>query len=451
MHISDTRYARSGELSIAYRVAGSGALDIVFIPGFVSHVELILEPGPMLPIIEGLARFGRVVIFDKRGTGLSDRLLGAGTLEERMDDVRAVMDAEGLASAVIFGVSEGGPMSVLFAATYPERVRSLVLMASYARPVQGDGYPHGPSPSDVDGFLQWLESRWGTGKVLAANTADAPPGDEPLRLAARFERNASTPGVASAIMRANSEIDVRDVLPAIRVPTLVLHATGDPFVDVAHGRHLAAHIAGAELVELDGDFHVSWDAERYGPALEATERFLTGTAHAAEPDRVLKTVLFTDIVDSTRTAVRVGDARWHELLDAHDRLVRSELVRYRGEEIATTGDGFLAAFDGPARGIRCARTIVERSAAAGLPVRAGLHTGECERRGSDLAGLAVHIGARVAARAEGGEVLVSSTVRELVAGSGLDFVARGEHELKGVPGTWRLFAVAPDPSPSGSH
>ena len=449
LDISDTRYARSGELSIAYRVAGSGPVDIVFIPGFVSHVELVLEPGPLRPLFEGLARFGRVIFFDKRGTGLSDRSLGAGTLEERMDDVRAVLDAEGLASAAIFGLSEGGPMSVLFAATHPQRVRSLVLMASYARTVQGDGYPHGPTRDEVEPFLEWLEATWGTGAVLAGNTADAPPGDEPVRLAARYERNASTPGVAASIMRANTEIDVRHVLAAIRVPTLVVHCTDDPFVDVTHGRYLAEHIEGAELVELDADFHVTWNAERYGPALEATERFLTGSSHAAEPDRVLKTVLFTDIVDSTRTAARLGDARWRELLDAHDRLVRTELVRFRGEEIATTGDGFLAAFDGPARGIRCAQSIVAQSGAAGLPVRAGLHTGECELRGSDLAGLAVHIGARVAAQADGGEVLVSSTVRDLVAGSGIGFVDRGEHQLKGVPDSWRLFAVAGDPSDRG--
>lgn len=334
-------------------------------------------------------------------------------------------------------------MSLLFAATYPERVRSLALYASFARVAAGPDYPGGVDRALATAFIDNMQDGWGTGVMLAANASDAPPGDEPLKAAARYERNSSTPGVAAAIMRANVEIDVRHVLPAIAVPTLVLHCAGDPFISVEHGRYLAENIPGARYVELDDDFHVTWRDERYGAVLEAIEEHLTGVGHTHQPDRVLKTVLFTDIVGSTATATQLGDARWKEVLDAHDRAIRRELVRFRGTEVATTGDGFLAAFDGPARAIRCAHAIVEAADAAGVHIRAGLHTGECEVRGADLAGVAVHIGARVAAKAATGEVLVSSTVRDLVAGSGVEFEDQGEHELKGVPGSWRLLRAVP--------
>jgi pimeloyl-ACP methyl ester carboxylesterase len=442
--VPTTRYASSGDLSIAYQVVGDGDVDVVFVPGFVSHVELMWEPNPVRGLLEGLTRFARVIVFDKRGTGLSDRSLGAGTLEERMDDVRAVMDAAGLEQASLLGMSEGGPMSLLFAATYPERVRSLVLYAGFARAVSGPDYPYGVSPELAGQFVEALQAGWGTGTFMTANPSDVPPGDEPIRAAARFERNATTPGVAAAIMRANIDIDARHVLPAVTVPTLVVHCSGDPFISVEHGRYVAEHIDGARFVEVDADFHLTWAAERYGPVLEPIEEFLTGVAHAPETDRVLKTVLFTDIVDSTATAAELGDARWKEVLDAHDVAVRRQVVRFRGTEVATTGDGFLLAFDGPARAIRCAHAIVEAAVEVGVHVRAGLHTGECETRGDDLAGMAVHIGARVAATAQADEVLVSSTVRDLVAGSGMQFEERGEHQLKGVPGTWRLLrAVGP--------
>lgn len=442
--IPQTRYATSGDLSIAYQVVGEGDVDIVYVPGWVSHVELQWERSPLSGLIAGLSRIGRVITFDKRGTGLSDRSLGAGTLEDRMDDVRAVMDAAGVRRAALVGISEGGPLSLLFAASYPDRVQSLTLFASFARAVSGADYPHGPSPEQALRLIDRIPTLWGTGTLLSANAPDAPEGIDAVGQAGRFERHASTPTVAAAIMRANIDIDVRDILPAVRAPTLIVHCEGDPFISVGHSRYLAAHIEGAEYVEFAGDFHVTWRPERYGPALEAIEQFLTGAAHVYEPDRVLKTVLFTDIVDSTVTAARLGDARWRELLDAHDTVVRRELGRFRGTEVSTTGDGFFVAFDGPARAVRCAHAVVDGLAEVGVEVRAGLHAGECEVRGHDLAGMAVHIGARVSALARAGEVLVSSTVRDLVAGSGLEFEDLGDHQLKGVPGTWQLMrALAP--------
>lgn len=443
--IPQTHYASSGDLSIAYQVVGDGDVDVVYVPGWVSHVELQWEPSPTSGIIEGLARFARVITFDKRGTGLSDRSFGAGSLEDRMDDVRAVMDAAGVERAALFGVSEGGPLSMVFAASNPDRVTSLVLFASFARAVIGPDYPHGVSPEEVAAFIEAIPPLWGTGVLLAANAPDPPEGIDSVAAAGRFERHASTPGVATAIMRANAEIDVRDVLAAINVPTLIVHCDRDPFISVEHSRYLARHIEDAKYVELAGDFHVTWQPERYGPMFEAIEEFLTGTSHAYEPDRALKTVLFTDIVDSTPTAARLGDARWREVLDAHDTVVRRQLERFRGTEVATTGDGFLATFDGPARAIRCAQAIVEAVAAMGIHVRAGVHAGECEVRNHDLAGMAVHIGSRVAARAGADEVLVTSTVRDLVAGSGLEFESLGEHDLKGVPGSWQLLRALDRP------
>lgn len=335
---------------------------------------------------------------------------------------------------------------MVFAASYPSRVTSLVLFASFARAVSGSDYPHGVSPETAAEFIEAIPSLWGTGVLLSANAPDPPDGFDAVAAAARFERHASTPGVAASIMRANVEIDVRDVLPSINVPTLIMHCDRDPFISVEHSRYLARHIKGAQYVEISGDFHVTWRPERYGPVLEAMEEFLTGTAHAHEPDRALKTVLFTDIVDSTRTAARLGDARWRELLDAHDTAVRRELKRFRGAEVSTTGDGFFAAFDGPARTIRCAHAIVDAAAAIGLHVRAGVHAGECEIRGDDLAGMAVHIGARVSALAGSHEVMVTSTVRDLVAGSDFKFEDAGDHELKGVPGTWKVLRALPPPT-----
>jgi class 3 adenylate cyclase len=431
----ETRYARSGDVHIAYQVVGSGPFDLVLVPGFVSHIEEWWEEPLCARFLERLAGFSRLILFDKRGTGLSDREAGVPTLEQRMDDVRAVMAAAGSERAAVLGISEGGPMSALFAATYPERTAALVLYGTFA-----EFRSWVPTPEHLEQFLHAIDERWGTGQSLprfAPGLADDP---RFRRWWARHERRAASPGAAMALMRMNSEIDVRHVLPAIRVPTLVLHRSGDVTVDVAAGRYLAAHILGAKYVELPGDDHLPYvgDSEAI---LGEIEEFLTGVRPVAEPDRVLATVLFTDVVGSTELAARLGDRRWRDLLDAHHAAVRRELARFRGREVGTVGDGFLATFDGPARAIRCADAIGAAVRTVGVEVRAGLHTGEIEIMGDDVGGIAVHIGARVAAEAGPGEILVSSTVKDLVAGSGLEFEDRGTRTLKGVPGEWRLFAA----------
>ena len=440
---TETRYAKSGDISVAYQVAGEGPLDVVFVPGFVSHVELGWEVPPYARIFHRLSAFARLIVFDKRGTGLSDRTVDVPTLEERMDDVRAVMDAAGSERAAIVGISEGGPMALLFAATYPERVTALVLWDTYARALAAPDYPAGSPPELFDETLRIVEKYWGVGRVVRFMfLQDAPEDEETRQLLARAERNCATPAMAVAALRFVGPMDVRHVLSSISAPTLVLHRSGDPPIPVEQGRYLAEHIPGARFVELAGDFHLSATGQDED-ALDEIEEFLTGVRpeKVPAPDRVLKTVLFTDIVDSTARAASEGDRRWHELLDAHDVAIRKQLGRFRGDEVKTTGDGFLAAFDGPGRAINCAQEIATRSRELGLEIRAGLHTGECELRGDDLAGIAVHIGARVASLAGPGEVLVTSTVRDLVAGSGIEFTDRGHHELKGVPGEWQVLAV----------
>ena len=418
-------------------------MDVVLVQGFVSHAELSWEIPSFREIAERLGRFARVVRFDKRGMGLSDRTERLPTLEERMDDVRAVMDAVGVTRAVLIGVSEGGPMSLLFAATYPERTSALVLWDSFACLLRKPGYEIGLDPDFVSVNLHWVGESWGTGEVLRTIAVqDAPVDEATNRLLARLERNAATPTTALATLEFSFVTDVRDVLSAISAPTLVVHRAGDPLIPVALGRYLADHIRGAKYVEFPGDFHLSWvghDAH----VIDEIEEFITRARHAPEIDRVLKTVLFTDIVDSTQRAAVVGDREWRRMLGAHDVAVRRELHRFHGDEINTTGDGFLAAFDGPARAIWCAEAIISEARSLGIEVRAGLHSGECEVRDEDLAGLTVHIGARIAALAKQNEILVSRTVVDLVAGSTIEFVDRDEHELKGVPGTWRLFATVP--------
>jgi class 3 adenylate cyclase len=444
--VPEIKYAQSGELSIAYQTFGEGDLELVFVPGFISHADLAWEEGTLLRgIYDRLATFARVTTFDKRGTGLSERSLGFGTAEDRMDDIRAVMDAAGIERAALAGISEGGPLTTLFAATYPERASALVLWDTFARVLKAPDYPIGFNPPEVEFTIKLLVERWGTGDglpLLVAGLADDPEGKA---FSARYERAAATPSAVRQIMERNCEIDVRTALAAVSAPTLVIHRTGDPPVPVAMGKYLAEHIPGARFAELPGDWHVNAAPGAEDDALDEIEEFLTGRRH--EPvtpvDRVLKTVLFTDIVDSTARAASEGDRRWHELLDAHDSTIRRELGRFRGEEVNTTGDGFLAAFDGPGRAINCAQAIADAARGVGVEVRAGLHTGECELRGDDLAGIAVHIGARVASLAGPGEVLVTSTVRDLVAGSGIEFDDRGRHELKGVPGEWQVLAVAP--------
>jgi class 3 adenylate cyclase len=433
MNLPETRYARSGDVRIAYQVTGSGPLDLVFVPGFVSNLDLIWESPVQAQFLSRLAAFSRLILFDKRGTGLSDRMAGIANLETRMDDVRAVMDAERRDRANLVGVSEGGPMSLLFSATYPERAQALVLYGSYAR------HPT-ISANNISQHVEMIDRAWGTGEYIMRFMLPSRATDETFRrFAARWERQGASPSAASAIIRMNSEIDARHILPTIRVPTLVLHRVGDPRVTVDAGRYLATRIPGAKYVELPGNDHAPFDI---GDRLaDEIEEFLTGSRTDAEPDRVLATVMFTDIVDSTKRASELGDRQWRSLLDRHDAAVRQQLARFRGREVKNLGDGFLATFDGPARAVRCASAISETVQPIGIAVRSGLHTGEIELKEADIGGIAVHIAARVAEFAGAGEILVSSTVRDLVAGSGLSFQDRGTHEAKGLAEPLRLFAA----------
>jgi pimeloyl-ACP methyl ester carboxylesterase len=436
-----TRYAKSGEVHIAYQVVGDGPIDLLWVPGFVSHLEYDWEHPRTARFFRRLASFSRLIRFDKRGTGLSDRV-AIPTLEERMDDVRAVLDATGSHRAALVGISEGGPMSFLYAATYPERTSALVLYGSYARRAWAPDHPFGVTSEKMQGILETFERDWGT-SVAMDIWCPSMLGDEAFKQwRATYLRLAASPGAAISVMRMNMELDVRHVLPAISVPTLILHRIGDRLVLVDQARHMAKEIRGAKLVELPGVDHTPWvgDADAL---LDEIEEFLTGIRHGPEPDRILATVLFTDIVDSTKRAVALGDRDWRELLEQHHAIVRRQLTRFRGREVHTAGDGFLATFDGPGRAIRCAATICQQVRSLGIDVRAGLHSGECQIEGSKVEGIAVHIGSRVAGTAKPGEVLVSSTVKDLVVGSGIAFEDRGMHALKGVPEEWHLFAVAP--------
>ena len=439
---AETRYARSGDIHIAYQFVGQGPLDIVYVPGWVSHVELMWEEPDLASFLRCLATFSRLITFDKRGTGLSDRVPNEQlpTLEERMDDLRAVMNAVGLERAALFGVSEGGNMCALFAATHPERTTALITFGCFAKRIWSPDYPWAPTPEKREQEYELVEREWGKLMDLS-RYIPSKMGDEAFaRRLATYLRRAASPGAAVALLRMNTQIDIRHVLPAIRVPTLVLHRIGDQDSNVEEGRWIAARIPGARFVELPGDDHLPWVGDQ-DAILGEIQEFLTGARPALEADRVLATVLFTDIVGSTEQAARLGDRAWRELLGRHHSLVRKELTRFRGREVDTAGDGFLATFDGPARAIRCACSIRDGVRHLGIEVRAGVHTGEIELAGEGVGGLAVHIGARVAASAQAGEVLVSSTVKDLVAGSGIRFIDRGAHSLKGVPGEWTLFAA----------
>ncbi len=436
----ETRYAKSGDVHIAYQVIGDGPLDLVFVPGFVSHLELAWEEAALVRFYQRLASFSRLILFDKRGTGLSDRVTEVATLEQRMDDVRAVMDAVSSERAALFGVSEGGPMSLLFAASYPERVSALVLYGSGSRFVWAPDYAWAGMPEQWQRMFDEVAEKWGAPHMIE-NWAPSRVDDARFRQwLASYQRAGASPGAVIDLWKMNMAIDARHILPAVRVPALIVHRTGDRAIKVEHSRYMAAHIPGAKYVELPGEDHLWWlgDADTL---LDRVDEFLTGARHAVEPDRVLATVLFTDMVGSTERAAELGDRRWRDLLEAHDVTVRREFARFRGREINRTGDGFLATFDGPARAIRCARAVADAVGKLNIEIRAGLHTGECEMIGDSVGGIAVHTAARVAARAGPGEVLVSSTVKDLVAGSGLEFADRGAHTLKGVPGRWRLFAV----------
>jgi class 3 adenylate cyclase len=436
----ETRYTKNGDLSIAYAAYGEG-LDLVVAPGFISHLEVGREEPSLAHFYDRLATFRRVISFDKRGTGLSDPVPHAPSLEENVEDLRAVMDAVGSERADVVGVSEGGAMAALFAAVHPERTRSLVLYGAYSRVLWAPDYPCGLRAELLDRLLEVVDARWGDGVGLGAW---APSCADDVRMRtwwARLQRTAASPGMAHSLLALYPQIDIRAVLGTIGVPTLVLHRRDDRMINIEMGRYLAERIPGAKLVELDGADHLFWVGEA-DAILDEIEEFLTGLRRGPEPDRVLATVLFTDLVGSTELAVELGDTRWRYLLESHQAQVRRQLERFRGREVKTMGDGFLATFDGPARAIRCAQAVVDQSRGLGLETRAGLHTGECELMNDDVGGIAVHIAARVATLAKAGEVLVSSTVKDLVAGSGLTFADRGVHALKGVPDDWRLFAAA---------
>jgi pimeloyl-ACP methyl ester carboxylesterase/class 3 adenylate cyclase len=438
--MSRVQYARNGDVHIAYQVLGDAPLDLVFVIGAFSHLDVMWEEPRYRRFCERLASFCRLILFDKRGMGLSDRT-ETGTLEERMDDVRAVMDAIGSDRAALLGVSEGGPMATLFASTYPERATALILCGAEVRELRTEDWPWGESTrAEFEESMQSLADRWGDGKGIK-HFAPTAGRDESLRKWwGRLQTQSAGPGTAKSFMRMALEIDIRHVLPSVHVPTLIIHRTEDRICDVHNGRYLADHISGSRYIELPGEDHL--------PFINGDEivdeicEFLTGVRETPEPDRVLATVMFVDVVDSTARATELGDRRWRERQESFYSLVRRELARFRGREIDTAGDGFLAAFDGPARAIRCARVIVDATRVQlGMELRCGLHTGECEVIRDKLSGIAVHVGARVASYAGPSEVLVSSTVKDLVAGSGIEFADRGMHELKGVQEEWRLFLV----------
>jgi len=439
--VPETHYAKADDgVHIAYQVFGGGPFDLVVIPGFISHVELAWEDDAMARALRRLGSFSRVVVFDKRGTGMSDRTDRLPDIDRRMLDIEAVMHAAGSEEAALLAVSEGGPMAILFAAAHPERTRALVLLNSYARITSSADHPIGIPAEQLYQFAQHLEPDWGTGVGLGAWAPSVASDPRARESFARVQRLASSPGAAMALLTSYMEIDVRAALPLVHAPTLVLHRTGDRMVPLAHGHYVTEHIDGARLVEIPGTDHFWW-TENTDQILDEVEEFLTGARSVPERDRVLASVLFTDIVDSTRRAAELGDSKWRLLLNQHDALAERQIARHGGRLVKTTGDGVLATFDGPARSVRCARAISEGAQALGMEIRAGVHTGEVELRGDDIAGIGVNIAARIEAMAQPGEVLVSRTVTDLVAGSDLEFDSRGEHDLKGVPGRWQVFAA----------
>jgi pimeloyl-ACP methyl ester carboxylesterase/class 3 adenylate cyclase len=433
-------------VNIAYQVVGDGPFDLVLVPGYVTHLEMQWNIPAFAPFLEGLASFARLIRFDKRGTGMSDRVSGAPTLETRMDDVRAVMDAVGSQRAAFYGASEGAAMSILFAATYPERMAALVVRSAFPRSMRAHDYPWGRSEEQYEHEVSRALEAFGPREQARESVRDLGEfTDEETDAFLEMIRFGASPGAVEALHRMNKEIDVRHVLPAVRVPTLILRGSEDRLIPAEVADYMAANMPSARVVEIPGAGHLAF-AKYQGAITSEVRSFLTeiwesGGWEEEEPDRVLATVLFTDIVRSSERASALGDRGWRELLERHHALVRRELLRFRGRELDTAGDGFLASFDGPARAIRCARAIVESLRELELDIRAGLHTGECEIVDGKVAGIAIHTGARVAGQARPGEVLVSSTVKDLVAGSGIRFADRGARELTGVPGEWHLFAV----------
>jgi class 3 adenylate cyclase len=436
----ETRYAKADDSThIAYQILGDGPFDLLWVPGYVSHIESDWEEPRTARFLNRIASFCRLIRFDKRGTGLSDRT-GDQHLEQWVDDTLAVMEAAGSSRAALFGISGGGPMAMLFAALYPERTSALVIYESYARALWADDYPFGLEPEALQQMRDLMVSQWGHDIDFERW---APSVKDDVRLQAYYSKKwrlAASPGAVASVLKTLHQLDVRHVLPAISVPSLVLHNVGSRIVPVAAGQYLGKHIPGAKYVELPGQDHLPY-FEHPDLIIGEMQEFLTGSRSVPDADRILATVLFTDIVGSTERAAALGDRRWRETLDEYDAVVGRELERFRGRQIKTTGDGTLATFDGPARAVRCACAIRDTVRRLGLELRSGLHAGEVEVRGDDVTGLAVVIGQRVSALAGAGEVLASSTVKDLVVGSGVVFAESGEHELKGVPGTWRLFAV----------
>ena len=439
----ETRYVRSQGYHIAYQVVGEGPGDVVLIPGFASHLEIAWEYPLLERWFRRVSSYARLILVDKRGTGLSDKVPNdrLPTLEERMDDVLAVLDAIGSQRTALCGISDGGAMAALFAATYPGRTSALVLDGAWARAFSAPDYPWGFDESSFHERVEAVQRVWGTPAIAAFPAPDLANDGAFAAWWAKYSRMAASPGAVETLMRMAFEGDVRSILPSISCPTLVVHKTHDPFVDVRHGRYLAAHIPRARLVERPGNDHLHYLGDDLDDYHNEVELFLTGELRSFNPERMLATVVFLDIVQSTEQLAYVGDRKWADTLNQYHVIVRQQLRRFRGREIDTAGDGFFASFDGPARAVRCARAIVDGVRTIGLEARAGVHTGECEVVGDKLAGIAVHVGARIMAKAKAGEVLVSGTVRDLVSGSGLEFESRGLEVLKGVPGEWHVLSV----------
>jgi class 3 adenylate cyclase len=441
----ETRYAQSGDVSVAFQVIGDGPVDLVHFPGFVSHIEFQWKNPHFVRYVEQMSSFCRLIRFDKRGTGLSDRQAGIATMEERMDDVRAVMDAAGSEKAFIMGVSEGGPLSALFAATYPERALGLIIYGACACDTKKPDYPWGTDPDQVDQVCQRIRANWGTADSVRARMdgwmARSRKGDEALlEWFGMMARSAASPSAAADLFRMNCLIDVRPALSSVQCPTLVLRREGDMVLEDAEARYMAGLIPGSKFVELPGIDHMESIGET-DALLSQIEFFVTGKVSERVVDRVLATVLFTDIVDSTKLAVLCGDQRWKELRESHDAIATACIEKYRGKPVKSTGDGYLATFDGPVRAIDCAKTIRSEVQSISLQIRAGLHTGEIDLIGEDVSGIAVNIAARVLNLAPDGGVAVSRTLKDLVAGSNLIFADLGAHQLKGVPGKWQIFQV----------
>ena len=438
--VPEIKYAKNNGVHIAYQIVGSGPIDLVLVPGWVSNIEIFWEEPNAVRFLRRLSSFSRLILFDKRGTGLSDKVCYTPTLEERMEDVRTVMDAVNSKRAALVGYSEGGPMCSLFAATYPERTLSLIMIGSFARRIKTADYPYGISPEKYELFINQIEKKWGEAVGLESRAPSF--ADDPLfrNWWARFLRLSASPATAIALTRMNREIDVRKILPAIKVPTLILHAENDDVVNIEEGRYIAESIDGAQFFKVPSVDHLPWVGAP-DIILARIEEFVAGSITASETNRSLYTVMFTDIVTSTELIAKSGDRKWNDILEAHNMAIRHEIAVYSGREIDNAGDGFFIAFDGPARAIHCASSIRKALRTINLSVRIGVHIGECESIDNKLSGIAVHIGSRISTMAKKNQIWVSQTVKDLVAGSGIIFEDMGLHDLKGVPDKWHLYQV----------